>query len=389
MRIEEVKNQSQAKEFLKLPVRLYKDVKAWIRPLDADIDGVFDPKKNKSFRHGECTRWIAKDDKGKTIGRIAAFVNRKTMKKDNDQPTGGLGFFECIDDKEVAFKLFDKGKEWLESKGMEAMDGPINFGERDKWWGLLVDGFDIEPNYCCNYNFAYYQPFFEEYGFQVYFNQYTYGRKTRNPFHPKIQKKADMVAKDPNYRFEHLTRDNLDKYTEDFMTVYNQAWAKHAGVAKMSMLQAKAAMKQIKPIMDEKIIWYGYYKDEPIAFFLLLPEVNQIFKYVNGKMDWIGKLKFVYHKWRKSCNKMFGVVFGIVPEHQGKGVEGALIIATAKMVQDDYHRYEDLEMNWIGDFNPKMIRVVEQVGGDVVKTHITYRKLFDESKPFKRARIQN
>ena len=147
-------------------------------------------------------------------------------------------------------------------------------------------------------------------------------------------------------------------------------------------------MKQMKPIIDEKIVWFGYYKDEPVAFYMNLPEVNQIFKYVNGKLDLLGKLKFVWHKWNKTCNKMLGLVFGIVPEHQGKGLEGALVMATAQMVQKDYPRYDDMEMNWIGDFNPKMIRVVEQVGGDIVKTHNTYRKLFDETKPFKRAPMQ-
>ncbi|MDN5214534.1 hypothetical protein QQ020_20815 [Fulvivirgaceae bacterium BMA12] len=386
MKLIEVKDTKTARAFLQLPVSLYKQEKTWIRPLDTDIEQVFDRGKNKFFRHGECIRWILQNEKQETIGRVAAFINKKTANKE-EQPTGGIGFFECIEDKDAAFQLFDAGKSWLMSKGMEAMDGPINFGDRDRWWGLLVDGFDIEPNYCCNYNFPYYQQFFEDYGFQIYFKQFTYGRKTRDPFHPKIAEKAEKVAKDPKYRFEHLKKHNLEKYTEDFRTVYNKAWARHKGVAAMSSLQAKNAMKKIKPIMDDKIIWYGYYDDEPIAFFLLLPEVNQIFKYVNGKLDWLGKLKFLYHKWTKSCNKMFGVVFGVVPEHQGKGVEGALIIATAKMVQDDYHRYENLEMNWIGDFNPKMIRVVEQVGGSVFKTHYTYRKLFDESKPFKRAPI--
>ncbi len=389
MRIEEVKDSPSAKEFLRLPVRLYKNEPYWIRPLDKDMNELFDAKTNKAFRHGECIRWIAKDSNGATVGRVAAFFNKKTVNKDNDQPTGGIGYFECVENEEVAFALFDRAKEWLAGKGMEAMDGPINFGERDKWWGLLVDGFDKEPNYSCNYNFAYYQKFFENYGFKDYFQQYTYGRKTAAPFHPKIAKKAERIFEDKDYRFEHLTKDKLEKYTDDFMTVYNKAWAKHAGVAKMTSLQAKNAMKQIKPIMDEKIIWYGYYKDEPVAFFLLLPEVNQLFKYVNGKMDLVGKMKFLWHQWRKSCNKMFGVVFGIVPEHQGKGLEGALIMATAQMVQKDYHRYEDLEMNWIGDFNPKMIRVVEQVGGDVVKTHITYRKLFDSDRPFKRAPLQH
>lgn len=390
MTIIEVNSKAIIKEFIQLPVRLYKNEGSWIRPLDKDIENIFDPKKNKTFRNGRCIRWVLKDDGGLTIGRIAAFVNEKTVNKDNDQPTGGVGFFECINDQNAANLLFDTGKQWLEDQGMEAMDGPINFGERDKWWGCLIDGYHIEPNYNCNYNFPYYKELFENYGFQEYFQQYTFGRKVRAPFSQRLMEKGQRVMEDPEsgYSFEHLKLKNLDKYTEDFRIVYNKAWARHKGVSKMTSLQAKAIMKQMKPIIDEKIIWFGYHSGEPVAFYINLPEVNQIFKYVNGKLDLIGKLKFVYHKWRKSCNKMLGLVFGIVPEHQGKGVEGALVLATAQMVQKDYQRYDDLEMNWIGDFNPKMIRVVEQVGGDIVKTHVTYRKLFDESKPFKRCPIQ-
>ena len=388
MKIVEVNTPKLAKQFIQLPVRLYRNEPQWIRPLDKDIENVFDPEKNKTFRNGECIRWVLQDSHGEVIGRIAAFINKKTVHKDNDQPTGGVGFFECINDQKTANLLFDTGKQWLENKGMEAMDGPVNFGERDKWWGLLVDGFEIEPNYCCNYNFPYYQQLFEAYGFQTYFKQFTFGRKVRDPFSARLMEKAEKVMKQPGYSFRHLEMKKLDKYTEDFRTVYNKAWARHKGVAQMSSLQAKNIMKQIKPIIDEKIIWYGYYEDEPIAFYINLPEVNQIFKHVNGKLDLIGKLKFLWHKYTRSCNKMLGLVFGIAPEHQGKGLEGALVMATAQMVQKDYQRYDDLEMNWIGDFNPKMIRVVEQVGGDIVKTHITYRKLFDETIPFKRCPTQ-
>jgi hypothetical protein len=386
MSVIEVADKKTAREFLLLAIRIYKNQPAWIRPLDKDIEAVFDPKANKAFRHGTCKRWILQDDSGTTIGRIAAFVNKKTVNKGNDQPTGGIGFFECIEDEAAAFRLFDTGKEWLQEQGMEAMDGPINFGERDKWWGLLIDGYEKEPNYNCNYQPPYYKEFFENYGFQVYFNQFTYGRVVKDKFHPRIHQKADMIFQDPNYRFEHIRKSNLGKYIEDFRTVYNAAWAKH-GVPQMSSLQAKSLMNRIKPIMDEKIIWFGYYKDEPIAFYMNIPEINQIFKYVNGKMDLIGKLKFLYHKWRGSCKKMLGLVFGVAPEFQGRGVEGALVISTAKVVQGSYHRYPLLEMNWIGDFNPKMIRVVQQVGGDVMKTHATYRKLFDDSKEFKRMPI--
>jgi len=141
--------------------------------------------------------------------------------------------------------------------------------------------------------------------------------------------------------------------------------------------------------MDEQIIWFGYFKEEPICFYVNLPEVNQMFKYVNGNLNWWGKLKFLWYKWRGVCDKMFGVAFGIVPEHQGKGMEGALIMATASYVQTEACPFVNLEFNWIGDFNPKMIKVMEQVDCHKAKVHITYRKLFDETKPFKRARILN
>jgi len=316
MELIEVKNKKTTREFLLFPVELYKNEPTWIRPLDKDIENVFDPNKNKFFRNGNCVRWILKNEE-KTIGIVAAFFNKKTMNKDNDQPTGGMGFFDCINDKKAAFMLFDKCKEWLEKNEIEAMDGPINFGDRDSWWGLLVKGFELEPNYRCNYNFSYYQQFFEDYGFQVYFNQLTYARKTRDPFSPKIARKAKLIAEDPGYNFSHLKLNNIEKYIEDFQTVYNNAWARHKGVTKMSLLQAKAIFYQLKPIIDEKIIWYGYYNKKPISVFIMLPEVNQIFKYVNGKLNLMGKIKFVWHKWKKSCNKMFGLVFGVDPEHQG------------------------------------------------------------------------
>ncbi len=387
MQIKEVITEHDKKEFLHLPVRLYRNSPMWIRPLDADVEGVFDSEKNKTYHHGECIRWILLNDAGETIGRVAAFINQKTVSKGNDQPTGGMGFFECIDDKQAAFLLFDQCKDWLMQRNMEAMDGPINFGNRDRWWGLLLEGFDREPNYQCNYNFPYYQNFFEAYGFQVYFYQLTFGRPIQGPLDARLYEKAALVEKDSNYRFGYVKKSEWDTLPGKIREVYNRAWAKRGEIPELTELQAKHLVKQMKPIMDEKLLWFGYYKDEPIAFFLSLPEVNQIFKYVNGKMDWLGKIKFVWHTFRKTNKKAFGILFGLVPEHQGKGVDGAIIENFRIFAQNGGVSYTDYEMNWIGDFNPKMIRVVEQINAPVVKRHATYRKLFDETKPFKRMPI--
>lgn len=386
MKIIEVKDQAGRQAFLMFPVKLYKHEKNWIRPLDKDIESVFDPKQNKYFRHGEAIRWILKNEKDEVVGRVAAFIDRKTIKKGGIK-AGGMGFFECINDEKAAFMLFDACQTWLQGKEVEAMDGPINFGDRDRWWGLLVDGY-TEPNYCMPYNFAYYKQLFENYGFQLYFKQYTYARKVKEGgLIDKVQEKADRIAKNPAYTFKHIEKKYLEKYAEDFRSIYNKAWVKHSGVGGMSKPQAMSIMNKLRPVLDEKIIWFGYYNHEPVGFFINLPELNQIFKHLNGKLGLLGKMKFLYHQWAGTCKKMFGVVFGIVPEHQGKGLEGALVVATTSYVWSEKSPYQDFEMNWIGDFNPKMMRVAEDVGGKIHKTHHTYRKLFDVSQTFERMPI--
>jgi hypothetical protein len=389
MKIIPVVSKQHEQEFLMLPVRLYKNEPHWIRPLDKDILAVFDKQKNKTFRHGECERWLLLDGHDQVIGRVAAFVNKRTVMKGNDQPTGGIGFFECINDKKSAFMLLDQCRQWLSSKGMEAMDGPINFGNRDRWWGLLVEGFDQDPNYLCNYNFPYYKYFFEEYGFQVYFYQLTFHRPIEGPLSPKLWAKAELIAKDTDYEVRCLRRDEINKLPEYILKVYNKAWANRYENPELSITQAEIIVKQMKPILDRRILYFGFYKGEPISFFLSLPEINQIFKYVDGKLNLIGKIKFLWHTLMKTNRKAFGILFGVVPEHQAKGLDGAMVLEMRRILQDEYKRYDEYEMNWIGDFNPKMINVVIQVGGKVNKRHATYRKLFDETKPFKRAPILN
>lgn len=386
MKLVEVNNEQLAKEFLEVPLFIYKDDPNWIRPLNDDMNKVFDESKNKFFRHGSLCRWLLKDNSGKNIGRVAAFINKKNAGK-FDQPTGGMGFFECIDDQEAAFMLFDKCKEWLEERDMEAMDGPINFGERHQWWGLLIEGF-TEPCYGMNYQPKYYKALFEAYGFQVYFKQLSYGMKVNAPRPEIYYERSKKVLEDPNYSFRHADLKEIDKYTEDFRQVYNNAFGAREGVEPMNKKQAKNLIGALKPVLVDYLLWLGYYKDEPIALFFMMPELNQYFKHVNGNMNWWGKFKFLWHKLRKTNRKMYGFLFGVVPEHQKKGVEGGIIIAANEVVVPK-KRWDDLELIWIGDFNPKMMRVAENLGAEVVKTHATFRKLFDPNKPFKRKPIED
>jgi GNAT superfamily N-acetyltransferase len=385
--LHEVLTPAQAREFLGFPVRLYHHDPHFIRPLDQDIASVFDPAKNKLFREGELVRWLLVDARGQTIGRVAAFVNNRTAHT-FAQPTGGLGFFECIDSQEAADQLLGAARDWLAARGMQAMDGPINFGDRDQWWGLLVDNFG-QPLYGQNYNPPYYQRLFENFGFQVYFNQYTYFLKINTPLAPAYEIKANRLLKNPSYSFEHLNLKQLDKYTEDFRHVYNEAWAKHDGVQEMTSAQAASLMQKLRPVLDARLLWFAYHNDQPIGFFISLPELNELFRHVNGQLNLLGKLRFAWYRWRGAVRTATGIVFGVIPAYQRRGVEAAMILSTWRLLLDPEAAmpYEDFVMNWIGDFNPRMMAVAAQIGGRIWRTHVTYRYLFDRSQPFDRAPV--
>lgn len=379
MQLKEVTTTRDKKDFLLLPVKIYKDDPNWIRPLDKDVHAVFDPKKNKYYRHGSCTRFLLKDDKGEVIGRTAVFINDKTAKKDK---VGGMGFFDCINDQKAAYILFDQCKRWLTERGMEAMEGPVNFGERDSWWGLIVEGFN-PPLYKMNYNKPYYRDFFESYGFKTYFEQWCYSLKVQNRVMDKFYERHAKIAGDKDYHAEYLKKSQLDKYAEDFRTVYNKAWAKHGGGKELDNRQVKGFFKQMKPVIDEKVIWYVYYKNEPVAMWVNLPDINQLFAKFNGRFTIVEKLRFVWMLKRRTTNKFIGLVFGVVPEQQGKGIDSYMIIEGANYIQKK-KLYEDYEMQWIGDFNPKMVSIAENLGTNKTRILKTYRYLFDPNKEFVR-----
>ncbi len=372
------------KLFLKVPLQIYTHDTNWIQPLDKDIREVFDEKKNKAFRFGKIQRWILKDNQGNLIGRIAAFINKKYKNKDDQVTAGGIGFFECINNQEAANMLFDTAKNWLIENKMEAMDGPINFGERDRWWGLVTEGFH-SPLYCMNYNLPYYKELFENYGFQTFYNQICIGMDPKKPLQQKIWDRHDLFANDPDFSATHINKNNLQKYAADFTEVYNKAWAGHGGMKELSKEQVIILFKKMKPVMDEKVIWFAYHKETPIAIFINLPDLNQWFKKLHGKFDLFHKLYFLWLKKFKPNHKFTGLAFGIVPAFHGKGVDAYIIGEAAKVIQSNKVPYTTYEMQWIGDFNPKMLNIAHNLGEVFTSRNLqTFRYQFDRTKPFKR-----
>jgi hypothetical protein len=382
MQLIEVTEKSHERQFIQVNVIINKNDPNYIRPLDKDIRAVFDPAKNRALRHSEIIRWILTDDDGNPIGRIAAFVNKRYKTRGDDVPVGGIGFFDCINDQSAADMLFDVAKHWLLQRGMSAMDGPINCGERDRWWGLLVEGF-TPPPYGLNYNPPYYRELFENYGFKPFFDQVCFALSVKGRLQDKFYTRHAHVAENPDISAKHINKNELEKFADEFTHVYNKAWAGHGGLKQVKKENILKTFRQMKPVMDERIVWFVYHKNEPIAFWVSIPDVNQWFKYLDGKMDLFRKIKLLWIKRTKRCTKFTGIVFGTVPEWQAKGIDSYMIVEGAKVIQDK-NLYDEYELQWIGDFNPKMINIADSLGTYRNRKLITYRYLFDRTKEFKR-----
>lgn len=372
MKIKEVADKKNRQEFLDVARMIYRNDPNWICPLDMDIEAVFDPAKNDFFKHGKCARWVLANDNGLVIGRVAAFINDKKA-YNYDQPTGGMGFFECIDDEKAAFLLFDTAKQWLRSQGMQAMDGPINFGENDTFWGLLTEGF-IPASYGMNYNPPYYKKLFDVYGFKTQYEQISNIVDAHKPFPERFTKIAEWVAHKPGYDFKHFKTSEIEKFAADFIEIYNDAWKDFENFVPITHATIMESLRKMKPIMDEKLIWFAYVDGEPASFVVIIPDANQMFKNINGKLDLIGKLKFLYNRW-KGVKRMRAIVMGTKQKFQKHGLESALFIKLKEYILP-LKQYDELELSWVGDFNDKMLALHHNMGAKFGKKHVTMRYIF-------------
>jgi hypothetical protein len=386
MNIKPVETAQDRANFLVVHKVLNRESTNWICPIDQDINDVFDASKNKLFQEGAAKRWLLEDADGKLIGRIAAFITPKYTNKDDKQPTGGIGYFDCINNQEAADRLFNTAKDWLLSKGMQAMDGPINFGERNTRWGLLIKGFH-PPVYGMNYNPPYYQELFDNYGFNKFYAQYCYDLDIKQDEPQQLSEKFyeghAKFADNAKYYIKGLTKKNIRQFAHDFCEVYNKAWASHEGNKTLKEETAFKMFNKMKPIIKKNSAWLAYAGDMPVAMWVNMIDLNEIFKSFDGQFGLIQKLQLLYHLKFKPLTRLIGLVYGIIPEYQGTGIDRFMIVEAEKELKEKT-TFNKLELQWIGDFNPKMNAIADFLEAEKSRELITYRYLFDDKAPFVR-----
>jgi hypothetical protein len=364
--LKEVTSPADIKVFHSIASKVYAGDKAYIQPITADIEEIFDRNKNEAYNGGDAIRWVLIEN-GEVLGRVAAFYQTKN----NGEKMGGMGFFECVNRKDVAFALFDRAAEWLKGESLGYMDGPVNFGDRDSFWGLLVE-MNSYPSYREAYHPGYYRAFFEEYGFEKIIEQKTCDISEKEFNFERVSKLAGRVMANSKYSFETLDYSRIDKFADDFVRIYNEAWAHHEDFRPLTREKMLQRLKKVKPVLPGEFTIFAYCEDRPIGFYINILEVNQVFRHFGGNLNIWNMLRFLW--MRKSINKLRGIVFGVVPDFQNLGIETGMILKFHEKVKAA--RIEKAELAWIGDFNAKMLSMLESLGAYTTKVHYTYRKNF-------------
>ena len=376
--IVEVSNRDSKHLFHQLPFDLYAKDNNYIAPLHHEVEGVFDVAVNKVLLEGSAKRFVLLNDRGLPIGRIAAFVDHKRNKALNYH-LGGIGFFECIDDSQAATSLFESAFNYLKEFDVDVVEGPVNFGERDRFWGLLVDGF-YPPLYQENYNPIYYQRLFEENGFLPFEQIITFkGISNKIPF-DRMKAIAQRIRERYPITIKTLNYQQLDQFAEDFVTVYNASFSKFDHFKPLLTHQIKAFLEQAKPVIDKELACIVYFEEQPAGFIALYPDINPFLKFTKGKLNFWTAPLFILKKKMASKFAAKGMGFGIHPTYQSKGIFALLLdhLSTPRNIQ----LYPEMYLAGIRAHNKEIISMYSKMEVEKNRIHLTYRKHLNTAIPF-------
>ncbi|MFC1725258.1 N-acetyltransferase [candidate division KSB1 bacterium] len=357
-----VTNNSELKKFILLPWELYKNDKNWVPPLISEIKKYLDFNINPFFEHAEAEYFLAYQD-NKVVGRIAAILNRKYNEFHNDK-VGFFGFFECINNKTVSGKLFNTAASWLRKKGMEIMRGPMNFSTNDEC-GLLVEGYDTPPYLMMTHNPVYYSELISDFGFEKEMDLYAYMIDDPNP-PERLERGSEIIKKRRKITIRTLDMNKFDEEIAVIKEIYNAAWEKNWGFVPFTEKEFDHLAKNLKQILEPKLVLIAYVEDKPAGFSLALPNLNQALIKLNGRLFPFGFLKLLY--LNRKVDELRVITLGVKKEFRKLGIDTVFIHETFKTGYGI--GYRKAELSWILETNTMLHNITNHLN---VKRYKTYR----------------
>ena len=351
--------------FLKIRRKLALSYSGRVQGLDDQLGDLLNPEKNKWFEEGgSISFWVAKNN-FKEIACVCAFYKSQNHKE------GHFGFLECPNDETLGKDLLQVAEHWLKEQACNLIIGPVNPGQRHQYWGTLVQNFET-PFWGMSYNPEYQAALLNSASYSVYYEQYTLLRKIDLALPKRLVRIHSIMKKRYSLTYKSLSDLSLEDAIECFVKVYNEAWVDLA-IDKISKEEASETFDDMKDVLDPLLIWFAFSQDEAIGFFISMPNISEAIPGISSNLNLSTKFKLYWRLSNKSFKKVIGLVFGIVPSYQDKAVSAGLIIHMQESLIKR-RSYENIELNWVGSFNPGMLNLVQKIG------FIKHRKLLTFSK---------
>jgi len=364
--IQRVGNKVDLQRFVMFVFSLYADDKYWVPPLISDQIDFFNPVKNPYYEHSEVELFLAVKD-NEVVGRISAHTNTMHNAYHQDKK-GFFGFFECIDDTQVASLLFDTVKEWLRGKGCDTMSGPYNFSTNDEC-GLLVDGFESIPFVMMTHNHHYYNRLYQAYGFKKAMDMYAWYLESAGM--PKfLDTVGKRVEQSSLFEVRCLEKKHLKADIEQVFTIYQSAWQHNWGFVPMTKKEFDHLVHTLLPLIDPQLVFIATCKGKPAGFSVAVPNFNVILQIMKGKKNLLSLLKLLYY--RSKLNSLRVVTMGVVDEFLGKGIDSLFYYYTWKTgLAKGYHIGE---FSWVLETNTMMNKIARHLGAKIHKTYRIYEQ---------------
>lgn len=339
----------------------------WVPPLVMDEKHQLDRSRDPVYRHSEVEFFLAYRG-GEVVGRVAAIIDFNFVEYQKRQ-AGYFGFFESVDDHEVARALVDAAAAWLSERGMEEMIGPINLSP-NAILGMLIDNFETPPVIKMGYNPPYYPALMEGVGLRKEVDLYSYTMTTEMPLSDKIRRVQEISRKRNGFEIRAVSKKELMSAIESVRVIWNRAWADNWGFVPWTPEEFAYLAKDLELILMPELTFLAYIGDEPVGFALPIPDFNEVFIRMNGRLFPTGLFKLL--SGRKKIHRIRIAAFGVNPEHRNKGIDAAF-------VYELYTRGVDVgitggDFSWILEKNLPLRNFLEQWGCRHYKTHRIYHR---------------
>lgn len=371
IQIEKVESDKALKQFIDFPHDLYADDPNYVPELFMAQEALLNRKKSPFFLHSTAEYFLARSPEGKIVGRVAAIRNENYITFTGEK-AGFFGFFDVINDYNVAKTLLDTAVDWLRQQGLDQVLGPANFSTNETC-GILIENFDEPPYVLTTYNHPYYADFMERYGFVKNTDLLSYEFFPKN-LTPELQTLSDRLEKrltQNGITIRTIDMKRFDQEVDNFLPIYNASWDKNLGFVPMTEAEVRQMGKDLKMALDPDFVFFAEKDGKTIGMALTIPNLNEIFiKIRRGRLFPTGVFKFLFG--RKSIKTVRIVALGVLPEYRRIGLDVCLYVRSYQTAMRK--KIQRAEASWILEDNDLMNRALLQIHGKVYRKHRIYEK---------------